>query len=484
MATDKILLWCLFGLFAVVNIAFLHRVPGLLGDEASEGENVYELLARETYTVVGERSYIGPVIDYIRIPFIAAFGYTTLGVRIPIFIFSIATFWLAWGVLKNHFGDVPALFALAFFAFSPMYILYQRLGWAITLFPFFAFLALRLAQTRWQQKWLWVGLAAGLGLSNHILFLPTISALIIGMVIFTVLNQIFFSGNTQHAQFVFKSFCKATLFTLVGFWAGFGMQFTVLQLHQDDQGDPEATTQLFPKRFSDFITAAPLYISGSSFAAQYTGREFSSQEIYIVMSILAVLLIFAGLLQWRSIWFWSWVGALVTYAVVMLYVIDRFNLRYFIVFALGVWGIAGLGLGSAVQRYFWSHSRTLSAAMLLVPVFLLTGWIAAGVVVPFLRTGGIVAEFSLGNRTNNAAAFVAIDPLVECLLGKGPVYSEDIHIWNRLQYLSHEYSDLIVLPEGKKDEARILVEYRNPELSRLVGVCQELLHFEVHGLTD
>ncbi|MDP3997081.1 MAG: hypothetical protein U1C49_02485 [Candidatus Andersenbacteria bacterium] len=57
----KIRVWLvvMLGLFVVVNSLYLGSVPGLMGDEGSEGENVYEILHAESLiTVQGERSYI------------------------------------------------------------------------------------------------------------------------------------------------------------------------------------------------------------------------------------------------------------------------------------------------------------------------------------------------------------------------------------------------------------------------------------------
>ena len=69
----------LFALFVAANTVYLQRVPGLFGDEGSEGENVYQLLRTGGITVVGERSYIGPLVDYVRVPFVLIFGYSEIG---------------------------------------------------------------------------------------------------------------------------------------------------------------------------------------------------------------------------------------------------------------------------------------------------------------------------------------------------------------------------------------------------------------------
>src|SRR3989344_7275884 len=75
----------LFTLFFFANLAYLHRVPGFLGDEASEGENAYQILTEEKSPVLGERSYIGVLTDYVRMPFIGVLGYSSLAIRLPVF---------------------------------------------------------------------------------------------------------------------------------------------------------------------------------------------------------------------------------------------------------------------------------------------------------------------------------------------------------------------------------------------------------------
>jgi hypothetical protein len=103
-----------------------------------------------------------------------------------------------------------------------------------------------------------------------------------------------------------------------------------------------------------------------------------------------------------------------------------------------------------------------------------------------LRTGGSVADFSLGNRTDSAAAVVDVRPLLACLRGAGPasggVSSENVHIYNRLLYLSHEYEDLVVIPEKEAKSAELLVHYRLPTNPAVAEeLCPNLRHFVVEN---
>jgi hypothetical protein len=460
----RLAIWILFALFIVFHGLFLFTVPGLMGDEASEGENVYELVQADRIVVAGERSYIGPLIDYVRLPFVWALGYTTAAVRVPMFLFSVATFWLAWVLMKRVFGEETALTALACLVFSPIWWTQQRLGWAISLFPFWLFLIIYLCL---KNQFLLVGLTAGLGTANHILFLPTL----LGTGVLLVARNILKWRRLLAAWPV-----------LIGFWAGFAMQFVVLLLQKDDQGNIEVATSLFQERILDFPHLFPLLVSGSSYMASYTGVELSSIAALSITICVSVLALCSLLMVKRSPVIISvWVG-LITYTVSILYMIDRFSLRYFVMGVLVVWVLAGVGLSELVRLLpAW---RIKSWTPFAVAIGLIV-WTAVAVIIPYLQTGGSTASFSLGNRTDSAAALVDIRPLITCLEGKQRVFSENIHIWNRLQYLSHSNSNVSILPEEEKQQAEVLVQYRigeDNEQIRTGELCPELTHFRVLGM--
>ncbi len=466
----------LFIFFLIAHAAWLHRVPGLIGDEASEGENVYQILQSHTLVLQGERSYIGPLIDYLRVPFIFVFGYTALGLRAAVLVFALATYWLAAVVLRKMFGDWPSLFGLVGLFFSPVYLTQQRLGWAITLIPFFALLILYISQSHGRNKWLLAGLAAGVGLSNHILFLPTLAGIAAASSVYGI--DFFLKQLMSRKREVGRALSLWPL--IVGFWAGFSLQFIVLMLFKEDQGDLTAVAKMLGQRLHDFWPALPVYLSGSSYVASFTGIEFSPVLISLLTGIIILLLLVGTIINWRSIIWWAWWLGLAVQVAVLLYMIDRFSLRYFVIPALAMWLLAGVSLGSLLETIFVKRVHLkFASAMVLAAVF--AGWTANSTLIPFLRTGGSTAEFSLGNRTNSAADFVDVRPLVECLRGRGPVYSEDLHIWNRLQYLSHQYPDLVVMDEKSRGKAMWLVGYRKGNVDEVdaVAVCRELQHFEV-----
>ena len=458
----------MFVLFAVVMGIFLHRIPGLMGDEASEGENVYELLSLETITVTGERSYIGPVNDYVRVPFVWLFGYSVLGVRVPMYLFSLAGFWLALLSLRKLFGEHLSLYVMAFYSFSLPFLSFQRLGWAITLFPFFAWLIVYLLLSEYRYKYLLAGLVAGLGLANHVIFLPTLVAIaciwLVAMIV------------TRRAELV------RAWPALIGFWAGFGMQFVVLLTETSDQGDPSLVAKTMFDRFSDLSALLPLLVSGSSYVARYTGAEFSP---LVALGVTGLVGAFA-LMSLFAVRKYSVVTLLVLgifiQMFVLLYMIDRFTLRYFAMPVYWLYLLAGIGFGAVLE---WVFSRLKMSAHYLPPLVISIGfacmlfWL---VIIPFAVNGGSVNDFSLGNRTNSAKDLADTRGLITCLEGVENVSSDNIHIFNRLQYLSHSNSRLSILPQEEYKSSVYEVIYRDGKtkgVEDLPELCQALRNFMV-----
>lgn len=454
----------LFFLLCATQAAYIHRVPGLMGDEASEGENVYQIMHNHWLTVQGERSYIGPLVDYARVPFILIFGYGPFALRLLMLLFSLITFLLAARVFKYFFDDTATLFALVLLFFSPVYLTHQRLGWAITLFPFFAFLLLYILTSSWRHRAVLAGIVAGLGLSNYLVFFPTVLAITV----------MWFSQYWSRP----REFKKWWLYA-VGFWAGFGTQFSVLLLNTEDQGNPGEVIRSLWERIVALPTLLPQLLSGSSYMAHYTGVELSASLTHFITLLLVLFIIIGISFSQKRVALLLWLIGLSIQLSGIVFMIDRFTLRYFVIFCLGIWALAGIGLATALTRSFPRHDKVFRLIPLLLAM-LLIAWFSFDVLFPSLKTGGSLQQFSLGNRFDTASALVDTRPLVTCLRGKGAVFSRDAHIYNRLLFLSHEYSDLVVTENTHG--ASWLVNYRRPHFKTQTDTpCQDLIHFQIES---
>jgi hypothetical protein len=466
MKRYHITLAILFGLFVIATTAYISRVPGFLGDEGSEGENVYQILHVKALTVEGERSYIGPFIDYVRVPFFLLLGYTPLALRVVVLLASWAIFWLLAIVLAREFGEEESLLPLTALLFSPIYLVYQRLGWAITLNVFFAVLLVFALRSTWKHKALLAGLIAGLGLHNHIIFLGTLADI----------AAVALAGALRRPKALL-----AWWPSVIGFAAGFSTQAAVLLLRTDDQGDVGAVAKVVSERWHDLPSLLPLVISGSSYIATYTGTELPPVHIFWFTAVLAVLAAIGLLFSKHKKVAWAVAAALAIHLCILVYMIDRFSLRYFVVFVLGIWFLAGIGLEAIVSyaRRLWPAAGAWASVATALGLILFA---TVTTLIPFLRTGGSTNEFSLGNRTDNASAFLDVQSLLPCVRGLGPLFSENVHVYNRLLYFSHQYPDIQVVDEDHKKSAAFLVNYRIPDKKNQAApgdVCPDLAHWRI-----
>ncbi len=469
--SKRVVVWSLFVLFTLTQVAYLHRVPGLMGDEASEGENVYELWSGQKAWLEGERSYIGPAIDYVRMPFFLVIKHPVLALRSVTLLAAIISFWLAIVVFRRLFGEQAGLLAATAVLFSPVFMLEQRMAWAISLSPFFALLTLYFMQhPRWWAP-AFAGLASGLGLSNHILFLPVVAGLMGGGLFYWL------SGPVKSRRW--RDHGATALLCAVGFAAAFATQAWQLWTSPaGDQGEPGAVAELFWDRLQGLPQLMPLVVSGSSYVARYTGVEFSLSWQYGITALVLGLVIVAVLWGTRAARLWFL--ATVIHLSVLLVVIDRFSLRYFVPTMLAVWVLVGVGVGILWEKFGPVKLRH-GAALALAGVLSL--WVALVVLIPFLQTGGSTNDFSLANRTDSASALVDVRPLVTCLRarlpdgqGQGTVTSESVHIFNRLWFLRHYESELQVVREG--EDSQWLVNYRLSD-QPAGDLCPQLTYFRV-----
>ncbi|MDO8512109.1 MAG: glycosyltransferase family 39 protein [bacterium] len=463
----------IFGLFLVTNSAYLSSVPGLLGDEGDEGHNVQELLNKTKPAIQGERSYIGVWIDYLRIPFVFVFGHNTLSLRIIALLFSIAFFWLAYDVLLKIFGEIPGLFGLIALAFSPIYWSEMRIGWAITLLPFFAILTIYLFRKKTDWSPLLAGISAGFGLSTHILFLPVLTAI---LCVFGIIKLV----PNFSLQKIKQLFAKTFVF-LIGFWAIFCVQFVNLLINNLDQGNIEKTAGLFSTRLSELFSIAPRFLSGSLFIAQYTARTFNDSMALLITIILLLLIIFGFIFSKHKFAMAGWLIGLSISYLVLVYMIEYYAIRYFIIITLGTWLMAGIGLGEIIGRL--RKKISYSFAVILSVVLIITN--LSLIIIPFLATSGSNDTFPIigTSRFEYASGRVATAPLIGCISSLDQIFSNNVHIRNRLYYLADGNPQIRVAK--RKQDVRWLISYRMPNDKILPNeVCPYLKNFRVTPTND
>jgi uncharacterized membrane protein len=462
---NKLLVTILVG-WIVLNLLWLGSMPGLLGDEGSEGQNVHELLTADHITVRGERSYIGPLIDYVRVPWVGVFGYTAFALRLPVVVLSVLAFMVAVPLCRELFGKEVAPYALVALFFSPMYLSYQRLGWAITLVPLLALFALWLFLRGGRHAALLGGLVLGLGLHNHILFLASAVA-IVAVVSVQLIRQ---------RQLL--SYWPAA----IGLVAGLNGQLYRLLTMSDDQGDIAQVVSTFGERLREVPYVLPYVISGSSFFANYTGRDFSRPWLYIISAGVLIVIGAGMFLAKKRLPYIALAAGLAIHTVVLIVMIDRFAPRYFVTLGIGIWCLAGAGLGEIMHRFTAQWPRHLHVGPLLLALCL-AGWWGAAVAYPFLTTGGSPDLFHIGKRSERAESFLDIRPLLACIEGAGPVATENVHIYNRLMYLSHQFREIMVISEYEsKQNAQWVVQYRRldeDDPPRTYERCPQLTHWRV-----
>jgi len=466
----------IFGLFVISNSAYLSSVPGLLGDEGDEGHNVYELLNKTKPAIQGERSYIGVWIDYLRIPFVFVFGYNIFSLRVIVFLFSITFFWFAYDVLLKIFGEIPGLFGLVTIAFSPIFWSEMRIGWAITLLPFFAILTIYLLRKKSYWSPLLAGLSAGFGLSTHLLFLPVLMAILGVLGVNWIIQVIHRFSFQQIKQF----FADATFF-LIGFWSIFCVQFVNLLINNKDQGNIEKTASLFSTRLGELFSIAPRFLSGSLFIAQYTAKTFNDGAALIITIILLLLIICGFIFSRHKYAIAGWLIGFCASYVILIYMVEYYAIRYFIIITLGTWLMAGIGLGEIIGRL---HKKIGYSLMIILSIVLIVANFSL-IIFPFLTFGGSNDTFPIigASRFEYASGRVATAPLINCVSSLDQIFSNNVHIRNRLYYLADGNPQ--IRNAERKQDVRWLISYRLPNDKITPDeVCPYLNNFRVTPLRD
>lgn len=136
---------------AFLRLFLLESIPnGFHQDEAINGYDAYSILktSRDMYGnflplfVKSLNDYRESLHLLFLMPAIQFFGLTEFAVRLPSAIIGVATVFILFQLVKEIFGQQPALFSALFLAMSPWHIQFSRIGYGAILVPFLLCLGL------------------------------------------------------------------------------------------------------------------------------------------------------------------------------------------------------------------------------------------------------------------------------------------------------------------------------------------------------
>jgi len=171
--------WWVFPLLIILGFAAylrLYMISGymtFLGDEGRDVLVVMHMIVNHKFTLLGPTAsvggfFLGPVYYYFMLPFLWAWKLNPVGPAVMVALFGIATVYLVFQVGKDFVSPLAGLIAASLYALSPLVISYSRSSWNPNLVPFFSLLLIYLL---YNKKYFFAGIALGIGLQLHYLFL-------------------------------------------------------------------------------------------------------------------------------------------------------------------------------------------------------------------------------------------------------------------------------------------------------------------------
>jgi 4-amino-4-deoxy-L-arabinose transferase-like glycosyltransferase len=172
----------------------LHKISEymtFLGDEGRDVLVVKHIIVDHKFTLLGPTAsvggfFLGPIYYYFMVPFLWVWKLDPVGPAVMVALFGIATIYLVYRIGRDFFSESVGLIAAALYAVSPLVVAYSRSSWNPNPVPFFACVVIYLL---WYmavyQKWhllFFLGIAVGMGLQLHYLFLFLCPVVLIWMV--------------------------------------------------------------------------------------------------------------------------------------------------------------------------------------------------------------------------------------------------------------------------------------------------------------
>ena len=161
----------------------LHNISGymtFLGDEGRDVMVVRQMIVDHKWTLLGPTAsvggfFLGPIYYYFMLPFLWAWRLDPTGPAVMVGLFGVATVYLVYRAGRDMFDPWVGIVAGALYATSPVVIAYSRSSWNPNIVPFFSLLTIyllwRYARDGRFRNIFWAGVAMGIGLQLHYLFL-------------------------------------------------------------------------------------------------------------------------------------------------------------------------------------------------------------------------------------------------------------------------------------------------------------------------
>lgn len=160
---QRILFWILLLLGISVRIAYFGQIPtGINQDEAMAAVDAHALLAYGTdrygmhfpvhFTAWGW-AQMSVLLSYLMVPFIALLGFTTVAIRLPLLLASLAGMLVLYLLAKKIAGERIALLVLFLTAINPWHMMQSRWSLDCNLFPHLFVIGCFFLLIGVQKKW-------------------------------------------------------------------------------------------------------------------------------------------------------------------------------------------------------------------------------------------------------------------------------------------------------------------------------------------
>lgn len=156
-----------------LRLAALGSFPrNLMADEADNLAVVYSILYRDRPALFGLDWKPSPAFSmYVASPFVALWGETVLGLRLPAALSSVAALLPLYALYRRQLAPAPSLLALTLLSASVWYLNFSRSGWEnvhiVLLTAVAAWLLVRALEGDGWLPWALCGGAASLGLYGY-----------------------------------------------------------------------------------------------------------------------------------------------------------------------------------------------------------------------------------------------------------------------------------------------------------------------------